>query len=249
MGTEKDHARGTRQESWKASSAFNRQSNLAVKSTPDESLAWSGMPKENWLSERQRNPEEQSKTFRPISVKVGSLDAMEAYVFAMREPVPIDEANLKSNKPEKSKEATGEKSKASPQLAASEDLTTGLLGAEEQQVPQSQLLAQASAPARGQSQSQRGLKDPLVRTPIDLKTGAPAGQPNSGPALNRTPVGSDDNTPMEQSTLMEGMKRGEAFRANIRERFGDSLPSGVNGLPVYFLDMVQTRWGEIGPSM
>jgi A nuclease family of the HNH/ENDO VII superfamily with conserved AHH len=254
MGTEKDHARGTRQESWKASAAFNRQSNLAVKSTPDESLAWSGMPKENWLTERQRNPEEQSKTFRPISVKVGSLDAMEAYVFAMRGPAPIDEANLKSKKPEKSKEATGEKSKASPVLVASANLTPGQISTEEQKGAQSpQLLAQASAPARvptrGQNQSQRGLQDPLVRTPIDLKTGAPAGQPNSGPALNRTPVGSDDNTPMDPSTLVEGMKRGEAFRANIQERFGDSLPSGVDGVPVYFLDMVQTRWGEIGPSM
>jgi hypothetical protein len=212
------------------------------------------MPKENWLTERQRNPEEQSKTFRPISVKVGSLDAMEAYVFAMRGPAPIDEANLKSKKPEKSKEATGEKSKASPVLVASANLTPGQISTEEQKGAQSpQLLAQASAPARvptrGQNQSQRGLQDPLVRTPIDLKTGAPAGQPNSGPALNRTPVGSDDNTPMDPSTLVEGMKRGEAFRANIRERFGDSLPSGVDGVPVYFLDMVQTRWGEIGPSM
>jgi hypothetical protein len=95
MGTEKDHVRGTRQESWKASAAFNRQSNMAVKSTPDPGLAWSIEPKTTWLSERQRNPEEQSKTFRPISAKVSSLDAMEAYVFAMRGPAPIDEANLK----------------------------------------------------------------------------------------------------------------------------------------------------------
>jgi hypothetical protein len=121
MGTEKDHARGTRQESWKTSAAFNRQSNMAVKSTPDEGLA--RIEPKNWLSERQRNPEEQSKAFRPISVKVSSLDAMEAYVFAMREPAPIDEANLKSKKPEKSKEATGEKSKASPVLVASKSST------------------------------------------------------------------------------------------------------------------------------
>jgi hypothetical protein len=132
MGTEKDHARGTRQESWKASAAFNWQSNMTVKSTPDPDLAWSIEHKTNWLSERQRNPEEEPKTFRPISAKVGSLEAMEAYIFAMRGPVPIDEANLKTKKPEKSKEATGEKSNASPVLVASESSMTSQKSEKEQ---------------------------------------------------------------------------------------------------------------------
>jgi hypothetical protein len=252
MGTEKDHARGTRQESWKASAAFNWQSNLAVKSTPDQGVAQSIEHKTNWLSDRQRNPEEQSKAFRPISVKVGSLDAMEAYVFAMREPVPIDEANLKSKKTETSKEATGEKSKASPVLVASANLTPGQIGTEEQKGAQSpQLLAQVAAPPRMPPPPPEVEVVPEVlpglRTPIDLGTGAPAGQPNSGPAPLRVPA-QPAQTGDQMTDMVNAINFNHATLTSISNSFGNRLPSAALRMPPDFLQVLLQEWNQSAPQ-
>jgi hypothetical protein len=98
----------------------------------------------------------------------------------MREPIPFDEATLKWHK-EKREKKTQAQSTTSPTLIASANLTPGMLGAQEQQEPQfMQLLAQASAPARVlPPEVQPRLVDPLIRTPINLKTGTPTGLPNS----------------------------------------------------------------------
>jgi hypothetical protein len=246
MGTEKDLARGNRG-SLKSSRAFWRQNKIGFQ-TSDPDLAWSQPEvKTTWQERRQQQQQDQAKTFRPIPDYLGTPEAVAAYVGEMCKPLPIDKANLKIEEEKTPKQETQEKSTAEPTLIASTNLTPGLLGAQEPQSPQ--LLAQVSAPARVLSpEVQPRLVDPLIRTPIDKIPGTQQNQPGDGPALNRTPVGSD-NTPMDPSTVMEGMKRAEEFRGSIRERFEGSLPSGVDGMPVYFLEGLQTQWSKIGPSM
>jgi CHAT domain-containing protein len=122
MGTEKDLARGNRDD-WKPSNAFWQQSQIAVRTDPrltGERIE----PKTTWLSERQRKrKEKQSKTFQPIPAHLSSKEAIEAYVGAMRKPVPTDEAALKLKEEKTSKKKTDGKSTGSPTLVASESST------------------------------------------------------------------------------------------------------------------------------
>ncbi len=143
MGTEKDLARGNRDD-WKPSNAFWQQSQIAVRTDPrltGERIE----PKTTWLSERQRKrKEKQSKTFQPIPPHLASKEAIEAYVGAMRKPVPTDEAALKLKEEKTPKEKTDEPSTSETQTAptpaplfpfnpgvqvASSTLTPGMLSA------------------------------------------------------------------------------------------------------------------------
>jgi hypothetical protein len=116
MGTEKDVARGNRDD-WKPSNAFWQQSQIAVRTDPrltGERIE----PKTTWLSERQRKrKEKQSKTFQPIPAHLSSKEAIEAYVGAMRKPVPTDEANLKLKEEKTPKKKTDEPSTSETQTA------------------------------------------------------------------------------------------------------------------------------------
>jgi fructose-specific phosphotransferase system component IIB len=123
MGTEKDLARGNRDD-WKPSNAFWQQSQIAVRT--DLRLTGERIePKTTWLSERQRKrKEKQSKTFQPIPAHLSSKEAIEAYVGVMRKPVPTDEAALKLKEEKTPKEKTDEPSTGTPTLIASESSMT-----------------------------------------------------------------------------------------------------------------------------
>jgi CHAT domain-containing protein len=157
MGTEKDLARGNRDD-WKPSNAFWQQSQIAVRT--DLRLTGERIePKTTWLSERQRKrKEKQSKTFQPIPAHLSSKEAIEAYVGAMRKPVPTDEAALKLKEEKTPKEKTDEPSTGTPTLIASESSMTSQTSEKEQKTNTDQDKKTSDQPSTVDAQKARAEK-------------------------------------------------------------------------------------------